>query len=656
MTLMSHPLVLAVVVVTALAAFFAEAIVTAAAAAKSPPPRLTFPAQFHLNFIAYERSSRSEAQREEYSGTVSRDSNGDVSALVKSKHKLHTIPLMSLDLYNDFQKQRHSAEHKESTLLYQNGFMALDGECVADLRNVPPVIPDFDAHLLENAMPLFGSMYGSHPDRARPFPLTFDREVNLCITKGWSPWVVTYHGEPFVLCIDQIEKAAGAENLVSFVPKRIIGSTTLIDITIFRPGQAVQDLSALAKNTLFANEAGSCQRTLLSSNNGATTHPAVNVVSESVPAAAARGKQNVMAPYADAPLAQRLQRAYEMSRLSRSDANPRVKSTVSKMRKEDRDNLKLFWFYSFEVSCQRDWIRDQSVCDMWRGTNANDGADGDQATKTCIFLHGVGQSDEDKGDPVSSFPEYWGNVEDYTPQCKERVFIREETKKRGWDSRELQESYCRIALWGQPEGDRIIKNKILYVHSMGNLILAAAIKNGVCDLDILSTTWYDLQGPFRGSKAASTLVEICAAVGSGWTEPVPALYYYVASKGGYCIPGTNSTYEAYRTLDPSYPGLSDLYPVAARKISGFLCGDSAIGLYSMYSPLLEILSLIVQYGERSDGMVPLSSCNPNSVDHNPDHRQPQYLGPVNHADGTCRNGDGRWGIDRKPCSYYAERD
>lgn len=525
--------------------------------------------------------------------------------------------------------------------------MSLEGDCIHDTRHVPPMIPDFNVHLLENAVPLLIDAVG---DR---FPLTFDREVNLCIAKGWSPWIVTYHGEPFIVCIDQIDSVetmrdAAKSNRIGFVPRRIIGSTTVIEIIDYKPHHDSADMANLARNVLLANDAGSCREQLMSMQNSPSMG---NIVSESMGARDRGSNKNALSRQSSSePLLQRMQRAYDLSRLATPQNENNVHSSIQQARKEHREDLRLFWFYDYTLSCQQDWIRDDSVCSMvMQPTN-------DEPTKTCIFLHGVGQADEDKGDPVSEFPGYWGDIHKYTPQCKERIFIREETKKRGWDSIELQESYCKIALSNQPEGDRLIRNKILYVHSMGNLILAAAIKNRICEIDLNTTTWYDIQGPFSGSKAASTLVEICLAVGSGWTKPVPALYYYIASKGGYCVPGTNMTYQAYHTLDPTYPGLESLYPIAAKRISGFLCGDSAIGLYSIYSPLLEILSLFVQYGENNDGMVPISSCNPGDADHNPDHRQPQYRGPVNHADGTCRNGDGRWGVDRKPCSYYAGRD
>jgi hypothetical protein len=79
---------------------------------------------------------------------------------------------------------------------------------------------------------------------------------------------------------------------------------------------------------------------------------------------------------------------------------------------------------------------------------------------------------------------------------------------RGSDNKEIQKAFCNAALIDQ-KNEKVIKNKILFVHSMGNLILSAAIKNNFCDIDVNSTAWYMLQGPILGSEAAKYLINIC---------------------------------------------------------------------------------------------------------------------------------------------------
>ena len=39
----------------------------------------------------------------------------------------------------------------------------------------------------------------------------------------------------------------------------------------------------------------------------------------------------------------------------------------------------------------------------------------------------------------------------------------------------------------------------------------------------------------------------------------------------------------------------------------------------------------------------------------PDFKSAWYVAGINHADGTCRNGDGALGRDRQPCRWYRQR-
>ena len=49
----------------------------------------------------------------------------------------------------------------------------------------------------------------------------------------------------------------------------------------------------------------------------------------------------------------------------------------------------------------------------------------------CIFLHGGGV--KESGPPTPTFPEYWGHLEDHTPQCRSRMFIHANTTGRAFD-------------------------------------------------------------------------------------------------------------------------------------------------------------------------------------------------------------------------------
>ncbi|KAL0485861.1 hypothetical protein AKO1_002127 [Acrasis kona] len=316
------------------------------------------------------------------------------------------------------------------------------------------------------------------------------------------------------------------------------------------------------------------------------------------------------------------------------------------------------WFINYERSCQHDAIRHDSNCNMMRAN-----AFIDQPRKRCVFLHGVGQFLVQKGPVTNEFEEYWGKVHQFTPQCSERWFIREETKNKGWNDAGLQRAYCDIAL-GHNSDDMIVRDTVLFVHSMGNLVLSAAIKNGLCDIDTNTTSWYQIMGPFGGSKAALTLESVCEGAESGqWPIGKAKLYRFVADKGGYCVPGTKHCYPAYLTMSPGYMTqitqeyIDSLYQIANKRIKGSMCGTSPVGVTSLYSIALKTLSVVVDYGEDSDGLVPISSCIRTSDGRNftSHYSSSWYKAKVNHADGTCRNSDSYFGDSSSPCSYYKNK-
>lgn len=296
----------------------------------------------------------------------------------------------------------------------------------------------------------------------------------------------------------------------------------------------------------------------------------------------------------------------------------------------------------------------------------------------CIFLHGVGNADV--GAPSLRATAYWDKIEAYTKKCSERHFIRADTVYKGWNNTSLQQEYCNLVLIGEP--DKVARNKVIFAHSMGNMILAGAIKNGLCSLDS-STFWYDTQGPINGSVFANFVEECVCPTGRSF---------------GFCNSTTKTLYPAFVTLKPGYdlemlcvtllehPGVSELAAIARQYVTGVMCGTSPIPLFPSltsssssrifvpYSLDMFGFALFVYEGAdylsggcvsqatnilpSSDVAVPLSSCVaalPQGKNFSTSYKDNFYLASVSHLDGTCRNGDGWWGKHRKPCSWFAER-
>lgn len=309
---------------------------------------------------------------------------------------------------------------------------------------------------------------------------------------------------------------------------------------------------------------------------------------------------------------------------------------LAKEQGKDQEESTTTAWYKEPTTCESDFA-DETTCAKLQLAGAT------EQGPTCVFLHGVGQ---DSTEPSSdTFTDYWGDVNKYTKHCGKHIFVKQDTRRRGWDNISLQEAYCDAMLTGNAPGDRVVRNKILYVHSMGNLIVAGALRNNICQLDE-SSRWYDVMGPLLGSRAAELIEEVCAGKD---TE----LYRTIAKLGGYCVPGKNTSFPAYKTLRRDYPGIEGLADIARQYTKGTMCGISSFGLYTPYS-VLYLLSKIVKFGRENDGMVPIDSCGLGAA-FKEDYTAANYATASNHADGTCRSGDGWWRRDRSPCSWYSER-
>nr|CAG4717003.1 unnamed protein product [Naegleria fowleri] len=308
---------------------------------------------------------------------------------------------------------------------------------------------------------------------------------------------------------------------------------------------------------------------------------------------------NIMSLYTESPLIQEELKAMKtqstsesLNRISRAgvlEASPQLedyfpKTKVQLVEKSSSEKgllqseqytspAKSYFFHLDSIACLLPWLKDSKKCSQQNSMREQRALD-ESKRKVCVFLHGAGQ---------------WPS--DITPS-------------------------------------EVVKNVIIYAHSMGNLILAAAIKNGVCSLDKESVSWYDLMGPLRGSPAANMLDTVCAQ--DDWN-----VKRILAAKGGYCMSDSMKMYPTYESLHTNYSGLSDIQKVAKEYITGQMCGTSSYGLNSMYSAPLELLSKLVNYGELNDGLVPYSSCVVDKdAPFSESYEDTFYRTAANHVDGT----------------------
>lgn len=110
---------------------------------------------------------------------------------------------------------------------------------------------------------------------------------------------------------------------------------------------------------------------------------------------------------------------------------------------------------------------------------------------------------------------------------------------------------------------------------------------------------------------------------------------------------------AYQSMVPTNPALVQAQSIIKSQLTGMMCGTSAYGLNSKYSVALQLLATIGKLENPNDGMVSFDACSQHIEEGFSNQPSAYYYeAGVNHADGTCRNGNGWWGDDRQPCDFF----
>jgi hypothetical protein len=275
----------------------------------------------------------------------------------------------------------------------------------------------------------------------------------------------------------------------------------------------------------------------------------------------------------------------------------------------------------------------------------------------CVFIHGAGGEDVRRWSSASSepsptpfatsYPEYWGRVHERLPQCSTFRFMRADTNSVGWEDAQLQERACSLLEVAAPA------QLVIFAHSLGNLLLAAALDARRCALPP-DAAWLAVAAPWAGSRAADALPGICA----GAARVAGGLVRKLAQRERFCTGANGSAAAGYLSLATSNGRLRALAQRWQHRANGSLCGGSAFGLWSIDSWSMEALADLVRFGEPNDGAVPLLPCHLPGADVGSTPESATFTAAVNHIDTTCRHGDGSlpWsGDDRRPCAWYPAR-
>ena len=304
-----------------------------------------------------------------------------------------------------------------------------------------------------------------------------------------------------------------------------------------------------------------------------------------------------------------------------------------------------------------------------------------------LFVHGVGERYDMKRLPpyTTSMATYWGSTylrQSSLPCCSSVRFARIDTLEYGWNDKEPQIQFCRAAaatagstnstavyvspftndsVNAEQRAEKTIQDLIVVSHSMGNIIVAAALSNGYCNFG-KSVKWASVQGPWRGSKAVDSVASKCkrgkgilSKLGDVTLDPLLQFLGYCPLSRGHLSLRRTPKVASKEPLLSSYssPIVSSVWKAYDKYVSAVLCGTSTIGLMSEFSVLTTSAKLVGGLvSSKSDGFVEYSSCSSGHIaSFSSSYKDKFYVANVNHVDGTFRNGNGWWGDDRKPLKW-----
>ncbi|KAG2993122.1 hypothetical protein PC128_g21644 [Phytophthora cactorum] len=276
--------------------------------------------------------------------------------------------------------------------------------------------------------------------------------------------------------------------------------------------------------------------------------------------------------------------------------------------------------------------------------------------RPCVFLHGLGNLKEevDLQDNPKWTKKKFGYIGDHAPCCTTVKYAVLNTVDAGWTNETLQRKFCEFSLSMSETSDltsRTISDTIVVTHSMGGLVLAAALATGKCKLAD-NTSWVSISAPMTGSMAADFVQDIC---NGEFTTAVAGVMDFV----GKCPVSTAKKSLCYQNGKYSTPELNAAYTAAQEayrgNVTAALCSKSYNGVLSMMSPsfLLEG-TMIPHRSKENDGLVEFQSClgglDPTLFGDS--YLDRFYAAKLNHADTAFLTHDSLFKDSQKPFKWF----
>ncbi|CAI5739926.1 unnamed protein product [Hyaloperonospora brassicae] len=275
--------------------------------------------------------------------------------------------------------------------------------------------------------------------------------------------------------------------------------------------------------------------------------------------------------------------------------------------------------------------------------------------RPCIFFHGLGNPKEapELQDTPAMVHDMIGDMHGHAPFCSTIKYAIIDTETAGWTDKVLHKKFCKFALSMSPTSnvtEGVIDSTIIVTHSMGGLVMAAALATGRCKFS-RKTSWVALSPPMGGSMASDFMMGVCEKDGT----VAENLFGLI----GHCPMTVCRKSTIYQGEKYSTPSTNKAYAAAQkayrRNVAAAMCSDSPLGLFSPYQVRSAIGGKILPHkSEENDGLVEYKSCAAGlDVAKFGNHYLDRFYRPqLNHADTALLNGDGVLKNSQKPVKWF----
>ncbi|EGZ12236.1 hypothetical protein PHYSODRAFT_286949 [Phytophthora sojae] len=209
--------------------------------------------------------------------------------------------------------------------------------------------------------------------------------------------------------------------------------------------------------------------------------------------------------------------------------------------------------------------------------------------RPCVFLHGLGTSNEraELQDTPKLTQEKFGIIGDHAPCCTSVKYAVINTVDAGWRNDTLQQKFCDFSLSMSESSDvatGTIADTIVVTHSMGGLVMAAALAKGKCKF-AESTSWVSLSAPMMGSMAGDFIRDLCDGE---FTKIVAGVLDLI----GQCPASTAKKSIIYQNEKYSTPEINAAYTAAQEayrgNVTAAICSTSYHGVLSKFTPSVRV--------------------------------------------------------------------